>query len=438
MGKSARTSVRWVLVFWMFVLSAVAYLDRVNISAAGKFMAQDFGLTNVQLGSVFSAFILGYALLQAPGGRLVDRLGPRWVLFTGVLWWGVFTALTGSVPAGFAGALTLLLATRFALGVGEAVVYPASNRMVAKWIPAGERGVANGILFAGVGVGAAVATPLVTQWLTKHGWRWSFAACAVVGTLAGIVWLWLARDTPEHHPWVNRGEAEYIRAGLPSTQSTAPALPWSLILKDRSVQALTLSYATFGYAAYIFFTWFFIYLNSVRGLDLRSTSYYAMLPFLAMAVGSPLGGWLGDRLVRRHGRRPGRRRVAVIGMGMAAVFIALGTQVESAPRASIVLSTSSFWSATADLGGASAGSVSGVMNMGNQLAGALTARLTPAIADHFGWAPPFLVAALLCAIGAALWLAVDPERPLVVGQSSTDGQSGGERARQDSNLRPSA
>src|SRR5207302_9133968 len=173
-----RGRIRWVLVFWMFVLSAVAYLDRVNLSIAGRFVAQEFGLSNVQLRTVFSSFILGYALFQAPGGRLADRFGPRWVLFVGVLWWSVFTALTGWLPSGFSGALAALLLVRFLLGVGEAVVYPASNRAIASWIPMSERGIANGILFAGVGVGAGVATPLVTKILALHGWRWSFFACS--------------------------------------------------------------------------------------------------------------------------------------------------------------------------------------------------------------------------------------------------------------------
>src|SRR5262249_48347139 len=168
------------------------------------------------------------------------------------------------------------------------------------------------------------------------------------------------------------------------------------------VVAVSLSYATLGYAAYIFFTWFFIYLNKVRGLDLKASALYAMLPFLAMAVCSPLGGWIGDRMSKRHGKRAGRRGVALVGLTLAAGFIALSTQVQSAQLASIVLaggagalylSLSSFWSVTADIAGTSAGAVSGVMNMANQLAGALTASLTPRIGDSWGWTASFLVAA---------------------------------------------
>src|SRR5262245_11145972 len=191
---------RWLLIGWAFVLSAVSYLDRVNISIAGRFLAQDFQLDNVRLGNVFSAFILGYALFQAPGGRLADRFGPRKVLKFGVLWWGVFTALTGTVPAGAAMARTLLIAVRFALGLGEAVMYPASNRLVARWIPTGERGLANGLIFAGVGVGAGVTPPLITRLLEAHGWRYTFFVCAVIGTVAAVVWYLIARDDPEQHP----------------------------------------------------------------------------------------------------------------------------------------------------------------------------------------------------------------------------------------------
>jgi ACS family glucarate transporter-like MFS transporter len=173
--------------------------------------------------------------------------------------------------------------------------------------------------------------------------------------------------------------------------------------------------------AYIFFTWFFIYLNRVRGLDLKSSSYYGMLPFLAMATCSPLGGIISDRLTKRYGKRVGRGGIAGVSIALCAGFLALGPQAQDPRLASIVLaggagalylSQSSFWSVTADLGGRSAGSVSGVMNMCNQLAGTLTASLTPWLAMHFGWSVPFYVAAALSLVGALAWLAVDPEREL--------------------------
>src|ERR1051326_7302030 len=384
MLKLLRGRMRWALIFWMFVMSAIAYLDRVNISIAGKALAADFQLDDVQLGWVFSSFVLGYALFQAPGGRLADRFGPRWILTFGVIWWGVFTALSAAVPV-MAGSLWILIGVRFSLGLGEAVVYPASNRLVAKWIPSDERGIANGLIFAGVGIGAGITPPLIRYVLENYGWRWSFWVSAILGMLAGIVWYLLARDVPEEHPWVDRKELAYIEAGLPQApeqHDSHRALPWSAILRSKELLAVTASYFSYGYAAYIFFTWFFIYLSTVRKLNLKTSSYYAMLPFIAMAICSPLGGWISDRLTRRYGKRVGRCGIAVIGIALAALFIALATQVAGAQLASIVLaggagalylSQSSFWSVTADLAGSSAGSVLGVMNMGGQIGGALTA-----------------------------------------------------------------
>lgn len=418
--------VRWALIGWMFAISAIAYLDRVNISIAGSSIQKEYGLDNIRLGWVFSAFVAGYALFQVPGGRLADRFGPRRILMLGTLWWGVFTALTALVPAGIPNVLVVLLSVRFALGLGEAVVYPASNRLVAAWIPSQERGVANGIIFAGVGAGAGVTPPLIAYILVHYGWRASFLVSACIGLAAGVIWYLLARDRPADHPWVTAREARHIQDGLPSAPASREgelprALPWRSILGSKDVLAISLSYFCYGYVAYIFFTWFFIYLNKVRGLDLKSSSYYGMLPFIAMAIGSPLGGWIGDALTRRYGKRLGRCGVAGASIALAALFIALGTQAVDARLATVVLaggagalylSASSFWSVTADLGGASAGTVSGFMNMCNQTAGALTASVTPLIATRFGWTASFMVAAALCGVGSLAWLLVDPEQDL--------------------------
>jgi ACS family glucarate transporter-like MFS transporter len=420
MTDPPRSKVRWILIFWIFVVSAIAYLDRVNVSIAGKAIASEFHISNVQLGWIFSAFVLGYALFQAPGGRLADRIGPRNILALGVIWWGVFTTLITVLQAGTPVLLALLIGIRFSLGIGEAVVYPASNCVVANWIPSQERGISNGIIFAGVGFGAGLTPPLITHLMVHYGWRSAFWASAVLGLVAGAIWYFLARDTPRQHPWVSESERKFIAAGLPATNEkhAGERLAWGSIFRNRDIMRVTFSYFCYGYAAYIFFSWFFIYLNDVRHLNLRQSTYYTMLPFIAMAIGSPLGGWLSDRLTKAYGKRAGRCGIAAFGIGLSAVFIALGTQVESAQLASLILaggagalylSQSSFWSVSADIGGTSAGSVSGLMNMGGQIGGALTASLTPAIANRWGWSASFLVAAALCACGALAWLIVEPE-----------------------------
>lgn len=417
------SQIRWLLIFWLFVLSAVAYLDRVNISIAGSLLARDYHLSKIQLGWIFSAFLAGYALFQPLGGWLADSLGSRRVLALGVLWWGIFTALTAAAPARFGLALLAFMAVRFALGAGEAVIYPASNQFVARWIPSAERGLANGWIFSGVGVGAGFTPPLITYIMLRYGWRSSFIVCSFLGLLVGFVWYWIARDSPDEHPLVSANELSRIQAGLPSSVAgkKLALVSWSRMMRSKEVLALTLSYFSFGYVAWIFFSWFYIYLADVRGLNLKSSALYSMLPFIAMAVCSPLGGVISDALARSKGPRIGRSGVAVFAMILASIFLVLGSSAKDTQVAVFVLaggagalylSQSSFWSVTADIGGASSGSVSGFMNMGNQFGGMITASLTPWIAVRLGWKVSFFVAAALCLGGALAWLFVDPRKQL--------------------------
>ena len=417
------TNIRWLLIFWLFVLSAVAYLDRVNLSIAGAKISEEFAVSNVHLGFVFSAFLLGYALFQTPAGWLADRFGPRRVLTGGVVWWGIFSALTAAVSHNVARPVMVLLVIRFLLGAGEAIIYPASNQFVARWIPRQERGTANGIIFAGVGIGAGVTPPLISYVMLHYGWRSSFLISALIGLAAGAVWYLAARDTPESHPAVSTNELAHIQAGISISPDSKDSGVHSLgaILSSPIVWILSFAYFCFGYVAWVFFSWFYLYLAKVRGLDLKSSALYATLPFLAMAICSPLGGAISDFLTRRLGSRIGRCTMAVVGFALTAVFIVLGSSVQDTRVASIVLaggagslylSQSSFWAVSADLGQKSSGSLSGFMNMANQIGGMITVSLTPFLADRFGWSSGFNVAAAVAGLGAVAWLLINPAKTL--------------------------
>jgi len=416
------TRKRFFLAFWLFVLSAISFLDRTNISIAGLQISSEYGLGNQRLGWIFSAFLIGYAGFQVPAGWLASRFGPRLVITFGVVWWGVATALTTLIPAGISQAVVLLISIRFALGAGEAVIYPAANQFVARWVPEQERGFINGLIFAGVGAGSGLTPPLLAWFILHHGWRSAFWFSAVIGVVAGAVWWWLARDTPEEDPSVSPAELNIIRQGLTSdAPGKTRGISWGAILSRRDLPALIISYFGFGYTAWIFFSWFFLYMAQVRGFNLKASALYSMLPFLSMTIGCLAGGALSDRLTRSYGLRVGRCGLASVAFFFTAVFLVLGSRVQSPQLAGVILaggagalyvSQSSFWSVSADIAGRSSGVFSSMVNMGAQVGGAVTASLTPWVAQRFGWTTSFAIAAALAVVGAFLWMTVHPERPL--------------------------
>jgi MFS transporter, ACS family, glucarate transporter len=424
MVAELQTRKRFILAFWLFVLSAISFLDRTNISIAGLEISSEYGLGNQRLGWIFSAFLIGYAGFQVPAGWLASRFGPRLVITLGVVWWGVATALTTFIPPGLSQAVVLLVIIRFALGAGEAVIYPAANQLVARWVPRQERGLVNGLIFAGVGAGSGFTPPLLQWFISRHGWRSAFWFSAIVGVVAGIIWWWLARDTPEEDPHVSAAELQLIQQGIAqdASESAAPgAISWRAMLSRRDLPALFVTYFGFGYTAWIYFSWFFIYLAQVRHFNAKTSAWFATLPFLCMTFGCLGGGILSDRLTKAYGLRAGRCGIASIAYMFTAIFLLLGSRVSSPQLAGVILaggagalyvSQSSFWSVSADIAGRSSGVFSSIVNMGAQVGGAVTASLTPWVAQRFGWTTSFAIAAGLALLGAALWWTVHPERPL--------------------------
>jgi ACS family glucarate transporter-like MFS transporter len=426
-ARATGLPLRYLLVSWLMVLSAVGFLDRTNISIAGIQIAREFRIDNSHLGWVFSSFLIGYAAFQIPGGVVARRFGPRRTLLFGVLWWGAFTSLTALVPPTMRGALSVLVLVRFGLGVGEAVLYPSINQFVERWVPTEERGKANGVIFAGVGLGAGLTPPLVTAVILHYGWRAPFWFSAAVGIAAGVVWYIIARDLPEQHPRMSTHELALICEGRGAAEtadeggSRDRGVPWRILLASKEASVLTGSYFAWCYVTWIFFGWFYIYLVQVRQLSLKTSAVYAMCAFIAMTIGSLLGGVLGDLVVRHYGRRLGRCGLTIASMGLTAILLVLGSQAHNVQLATLMLasavgilylSQNCFWTLTADIAGKHAGVLSGLMNMGGQVGGAVAAWVTPAVAAHYGWNASFLIAALLLVSGSLSWIVVDPDRKL--------------------------
>jgi len=279
-----------------------------------------------------------------------------------------------------------------------------------------------------VGAGSGLTPPLLTWLITHHGWRAAFWFSAIVGLIAGAIWWRYSRDTPEEHPDVGPLELSEIHAGINGTvqehralSSETVVISWRAIFHRRDLPALMIGYFSFGYVAWIFFSWFFLYMAQVRGFDLKSSARYSMLPFLSMTICCLTGGAISDKLTDLYGLRVGRAGLASVALLATACFLVVGSMVHSPQLAGVILaggagalylSQSSFWSVSIDIAGRSSGVFSSMVNMGGQIGGAVTASLTPWIAQRFGWTTSFALAAVLAVIGALCWLTVHPERPL--------------------------
>ena len=424
-----KSRVRYLLIMLIFVVSAVVYIDRSNISIAGTYLATDYGISKVQLGWVFSAFLLGYAAFQIPAGWVVGKLGPRKTLTLGLIWWSVLSVVTALVPPSMGGSLWVLLAVRFVLGMGESVAYPSSNQFIAAWFPTQERGKANGWVFGGVGLGSGIAPPLVAAIIAFYGWHEVFYISAVIGLVIAGVWYYFARDTPAEHPGVTAEERAHIKAGQPvKVDGVMPPVPWKKIFTSVDVWGTTLAYIAFGYVAFIFHTWFFIYLKDGRGLDLKSSALLGTLPFIAMTSCCLLGGVISDWLVKCWGQYVGRSLFGAFTLFLSAIFLIIGSHATDTTVAVLVLAggagalylgQATYWAVAADFGGPYTGVISGLVNMGGQIAGAATASLTPLFAQMWGWEYAFYIAAGVCLVCIIPWFFVNPNRRLHVVEEVT-------------------
>ena len=399
----------WPWVGLLCATATAAYLCRVNVSVAGALLMEELGLSQAQMGRVFSAFLLGYALFMVPGGVLADRWGTRRVLGLASWWWVAATALQtlvgrGPLAGSAASTLALLLALRFVLGVGQAPTFPAAARGVARWVSPGSRARANGLVIAAIGLGSAIAPPLVSAVMVRWGWRAALGVSTLPALVTAVAWR-IAREPVSP-------------AALPSP---APGQEGSTAaLRSRSFVLLTVSYTLQGYVGYIFVFWFYLYLVQERHFDLLKSGLLSSLPWLLSIVSIPFGGWLSDRIAARHGLVVGRRAVPLFGLALAGVFLSLGARATNGywAAASLALSTAlvlsvegPFWATMTEIAAPRSGLAGGIMNTGSNVGGLVSPALTPVLAAAVGWENALHVAAALSVVAAVLWLGVDPHPP---------------------------
>ena len=409
----------WGLVLLLAATATAAYLCRVNISVAGVMVMQEYGLTQTQMGRVFSAFLAGYTLLMLPGGLLADTWGARRTLSALAWGWVAVTVLQAAVPAGAAagstlGVVALLAALRFVMGALASPTYPAALEGASRWSAPAALGRANGLVIGSVGLGSAIAPPFITAVMVPWGWRTAMVASAVPALVIAVVWL-LVRE-PAGASRVPRDRAE---GPLHARESHGRVV--ARLMRAPGFALLTLSYTLQGYVGYIFIFWFYLYLVQVRHFSLVEGAFIGSLPWVLSAVSIPLGGVISDRLVRgRLGPIWGRRLIPIVGMGGAGVFISLGAHTTEAWLAALSLAVatalvlsveSPFWTTVAGLAGARSGTGGAIMNTGCNIGGVVSPMLTPMLGEMFGWEPALHLAAGLSVLAALAWFWIRPAEP---------------------------
>jgi sugar phosphate permease len=405
---------RWVVLFLLCLMYLITYLDRVSLANTAPMISKEFGFSKATMGVIFSAFVWAYALFQVPGGWLGDRFGPRKVLGAIMTYRTVIAVLT-TRGLGFIS----FWIVRFALGVGEAGAFPTATRAMQMWFPRRERGLVQGVSHAASRFGAAVCPPLAVWLMVHYGWRMVFYVVGAVSLAWAVIFFLMYRNMPEEHKHVSRAELTRIR-GLDEKGEIRkvsipkrPTVPWSILLKHPNMWAVMCGYFTYLYCLWIFLSWLPSYLVSYRGFTLIKMGWFASMPLGAGVLGDAFGGWLTDQLlVSTNNVKFARRSVAILGMLGCAACILPAAFSTNAYTAVYCLTGAMFfletiigpsWAVPMDIGGEYSGTVSGMMNMGGQIGGALSPTVFGILVARGSWVAPFVVAACLLFIGAGIW-----------------------------------
>jgi MFS family permease len=405
---------RFWVYFLLFLFNVICYLDRINMSVAGRSVAQEFGLSPIQLGYLFSSFLWAYVLMMLPSGRLVDSLGAHRMAAIGAALLSVAQMLTGAAT-GFG---TMLLA-RLGLGAGEAPTFPVSYRGVRDWAPCTERGLAVGLIQAGTLFGPALSAPLVAWLIGATSWRWSFVITGAIGLVWVAVWLAFV-STPEQTSWIPEPERQRILAERHGNEPIVDdgGVGYRGLLRSPSMWGLAISQGCAVYSVYLYLSWLPNYLQTARGLSIVNSGLFTSVPFLIGGAVIILTNWIGDMILTPETMHRGARRIVVVA---CLLLCAVGVAIPFVESLTLVIILTIFpvsFGGTASATNAAlandllrsqadSGRAFAFMVLGGNVFGLLAPIVTGYIVQITGsFSSAFVVAAGLSLIGAAVSFAL--------------------------------
>jgi MFS family permease len=407
---------RKIVLLFLVLAGVITFLDRVNISVAGATIMQDLDLSRKQWGWILSAFILSYGLMQIPLGAWGDKKGHRTVLTAIVVWWSVFTALTG-----MANGFIMLIVVRLMFGIGEAGSYPCMTGVIGRWFKPSETAKAQGFIWAASRMGGALTPFIVIPVIAGLGWRMAFYILGSTGLIWAILWYFFYRDRPSLIKGIKERELQVLP--VEQSQTEKKKIPWKKIVSKKQFWLILSMYFFYAWGSWFFFSWFPTFMELGRGFEKSQLTYVIAVPFLMSMIGNISGGYLSDRLSAKFGLKIGRRLLGVSGLIISALFMFLAGFIPGKLQVFIFLSLCfgvidlmlpSAWAICLDVGKEFAGAVSGAMNTAGNIGGFICATVFGYVVDASGNynVPLFVISAMLI-ISAFLFFKIDPTKQLV-------------------------
>jgi MFS family permease len=393
--------------------AALGHFNRLGITVAGdEIFIPKYGISEVEMGWVYTAFLIVYTIGMLPGGWLIDRWGSARMLTLFGLGLGAFVVLTGSLgwlSSTTAALLIGLLVVRSLAGGFNSPLHPGAAHVVSDVMPDNRRASANGMITAGALIGIACCYPIFGWLIDRLTWPWAFVVSGAALMTYGLLWRLLATPAlPAPKPQTPTG-----------SQRDSQAV-WTL-LRRRDLWLITLSYAAYGYFQYLFFYWMGYYFKDVLDVpkvDARWAQFWIML---AQGAGMAVGGLGTDFVCRLLGTTRGRRMIVMTGMGLGAAFGVLAVNVNGLFNVALCLAISMaatgmvegvFWTTATDIGGKSRGLSGAFMNTGGNIGGLISPVLNPFIATYIDWTGSIVLACVVSAVGGLLWLLIDPQQTM--------------------------
>lgn len=414
--------VRWLVLALLFAFAFTGYVQRTGVAIAAERMMPELGLTQVQVGWLFTAFLFTYSAFQLPGALAGQWAGARRALAVV----GLATLLGSAATAGAAGLaagaalFAALLLARSLLGVAQSALFPIAAGAVREWFPVRAWASAQGLLITGLWLGAASTPPLVAWLMQEYGWQAAILATSLPSLLLVALWYGYGRDRPGQHPAVRPDELAELATNPPSDSGSPLRLRRVLrVLGDGQIARITASYFVMNYVFYLVTFWSYLYLVQERQMTALESGWLASLPFVVAGAAAAAGGRLADRLRARWGDRIGMRVLPLLALPSSAVFLYLTVSAASPYLAvaalclgfgCVELTEGSFWAATMRLAPADTMAATAVLNTGGNLGGVVATPIIAALSAHHGWRVVFATGAVLAVGAAGLWLTIDAGR----------------------------